>query len=307
MRYTGIQPQYFPRLHYFARILSADIFVIRDDVQFVRKHRYPDGSIGKSYQVHTPLKQPNGVGYLTVPVIHDGRKTIAETDISYETSWIEDHLKTIQFAYHKSPSFASIHLELGHLLSQKYKSIAELNTATILWGILRLLGEKEVTPDKLSIAFVEKKLHAQNRFRLRHILYESSTATAKERTHKNERIIALCKELGATEDYCGGTATAAYVDPLLFKNAGIKITVQDWKSSEYKQRYSKIGFLGNLSIIDLLMNASHDESVKIILGKKSTISNTPSSLWYLLPTLETELLISFSDLTGVFLGGLISL
>ena len=60
---------------------------------------------------------------------------------------------------------------------------------------------------------------------------------------------------------------AAYMDRSLFEQHGIKITVQDWKCKEYPQLYKKQqGFIPNLSIIDLLMNVSVDEAVKIIKG-----------------------------------------
>ena len=83
MRYSGIQPQYFPRLHYFARILNADIFVSRDDAQFLRKHKYPDGKTDKSYQAHTPIKTPSGIYLLNVPTKHEGFIPIYKTAISY--------------------------------------------------------------------------------------------------------------------------------------------------------------------------------------------------------------------------------
>ena len=83
----------------------------------------------------------------------------------------------------------------------------------------------------------------------------------------NEKIIALCKEVGATEDYCGGTGATAYMDSELYKKNGIKITVQDWKCREYPQLFTKQqDFIPNLSIIDLLMNVSTEEAVKVIKG-----------------------------------------
>ena len=83
----------------------------------------------------------------------------------------------------------------------------------------------------------------------------------------NEKIIALCKEVGATEDYCGGTGATAYMDEALYKKNGIKITVQDWKCQEYHQLFTKQqGFIPNLSIIDLLMNVPTEEAVRVIKG-----------------------------------------
>src|SRR3989344_745861 len=98
VRYSGIQPQYFPRLHYFARILATDIFVIRNDAQYVRKHKYPNGSIDKSYQAHSPIKQALGRQLLSVPTQHEGFAPLAATKIFYDQTWMQNHLKALQIA-----------------------------------------------------------------------------------------------------------------------------------------------------------------------------------------------------------------
>ena len=267
-RYSGIQPQYFPRLHYFARILQADIFVIRDDAQFVRKHKYPDGRTGKSYQAHTPIKQVSNVYLLMVPTSHSGISSLAKTSISYNENWIETHLKTLQIVYGKALNFQKLYPEIEELLNMKYKYIAQLNIATTLWGILHLLGTSKVTPRMLTIDFVKDKLENQKTFRLKDIKKASqSKALTHNNLTANEKIIALCKEMGANEDYCGGTGVKAYIDKKLFENNGVKITVQDWKCKEYPQLFRKQqGFIPNLSIIDLLMNVPPNKAAKIITG-----------------------------------------
>ncbi|MDO8658249.1 MAG: WbqC family protein [Candidatus Levybacteria bacterium] len=268
-RYTGIQPQYFPRLHYFARILNADVFLIRDDAQFVRKHKYPDGKTGKSYQAHTPIKQALNTHFFMVPTMHIGIFSLTKTVISYNESWTETHLKTLQTVYRKAPNFQKLYPEIEDLLNTSYKYLAELNIATILWGILHLLGEIKVTKDKLSIEFVNNKLKKQNAFRLKNIrnASQSKILVLNNKLTANEKIIALCKETGANEDYCGETGVAAYIDKKLFESNGIKITVQDWKCKEYAQLfYKQQGFIPNLSIIDLLMNVPQKEAAKIIAG-----------------------------------------
>lgn len=265
MRYTGIQPQYFPRLHYFARILNADIFMIRDDAQFLRKHLYPDGKTGKSYQAHAPIKQSFGAQYLRVPTRHEGFKPIFETKISYQEDWINTHLKTLQVSYGRAANYEQLVSEIQNLLFKKYRSIAELNTATILWSMLHLVNEKG-TKEKLSLKYVNSRLKKISKIRLKEIMLASRTkAGADPSIKKNEKIIALCKEVGATEDYCGQTAVDAYIDKKSYKKNGIKITIQDWKSKEYPQLFIKQqSFIPNLSIIDLLMNVSSDEARAIL-------------------------------------------
>ena len=265
MRYTGIQPQYFPRLHYFARILCADIFMIRDDAQFLRKHVYPDGKIGKSYQAHTPIKQSFGAQYLHIPAQHDGFKPMFLTKISYQQDWINAHIKTLQMSYGKARHYKQHISEIQNLLTRKYITIAELNTATILWGILHLLNEK-ITKEKLTLTYVNRRLKKATKIRLKEIKLASQTKVGTDPSiKKNEKIIALCKEVGATEDHCGQTAIDAYMDKKLYKKNGIKITIQDWKCKEYPQLFIKQqSFIPNLSIIDLLMNVSSDEARAIL-------------------------------------------
>lgn len=268
MRYSGIQPQYFPRLHYFARVLNTDVFVIRDDCQFVRKHKYPDGEAGKSYQAHTPIKHASGIYYLSLPISHEGLKPISETKISYENDWVENHLKTLQTFYSKAPNFLSIYPEIKEILYMRYKTLAELNLATIFWGILRLVGNARVTLDQLSFINVRKVLNKQNAIRLKHVKKASQSKSLKNKNlTANEKILSLIKEVGASEDFCGGTGVAAYMNHDLFKKSGIKVTVQDWKCAEYPQLFTKQQkFIPNLSIVDLLMNTKHSQAVKIIKG-----------------------------------------
>ena len=47
---------------------------------------------------------------------------------------------------------------------------------------------------------------------------------------------------------------------------GIKITVQDWHCPPYPQQFNKLGFIPDLSIIDLFMNVSPQNAAKILLG-----------------------------------------
>ena len=267
MRYSGIQPQYFPRLHYFARILNTDIFVVRDDVQFVRKHKYPDGRTDKSFQVHTPIKQSFGIHFLTVLTKHEGFTNLLQTHLSYDQDWVESHLKTIQLSYGKAANFRTLYPEIERLLTQKYDNLVELNTATIFWGLLHLLGESQVKPEQLAREFVKSKLAKQRIFRLKEIKFasESQALNNSEDLTANEKIIALCKEIGADEDYCGGTGAAAYMDQNLYKRNSIKTSVQDWKCKEYPQLFIKqTGFIPNLSIIDLLMNTQIKQAQDVI-------------------------------------------
>jgi len=270
IRYTGIQPQYFPRLHYFSRIIQTDIFALRDDAQFVRKHKYPDGRTDKSYQADTPIKQAYGSQLLSIPLQHQEKtfSPIKDTGISYTIDWVERHLKTIQLAYANSPYFSVIFPEVETLLTSKYSDLASLDVATIMWALLRVIGITNITPSMLSIPTVLTFLRKQQNIRLQKIVCASESETMKDLTLKtNEKIVGLILEYGATEDYCGGTGVSAYVDHDLFRKRGITINVQNWKCKEYPQQFTKQqGFMPNLSILDLLFHVPSPLARDILIG-----------------------------------------
>jgi len=267
LRLTGIQPQYLPRLHYFARILHADLFMIQDAAQFVAKHRYPHGENGPSYQAHSPIRHPSGTHLLRVPIRHTGaRRTIAETEISYGEDWPSRHVKTIERLYARSPNAKRLIPEITAIIHDRHRCLADLNIATILWGLLRLLGDEHVPVELLTIPHLEERLQETPSFRLKHIrLSSASHALANGSLGPNEKIVALCREAGADEHYCGGTAVAAYLDAALFAERGIRVTVQDWNCTPYHQRFlERHGFVSNLSILDLLLNVPAADAARII-------------------------------------------
>lgn len=268
-RQSGIQPQYFPRLHYFARAVNSDIFVISDDVQFVKNHKYPDGKRGKSYQAHTPIKQSYGIQYFLVPTKHSGLNSINKTFVSYDHKWIPQQLNSLRAGYNKAKKFSTLFEQVQSILKSQPSTLADLNTKTFLWGLLNLLGEEDITLEKLTLEYTNKKLQEQNIFRLKKAVLGSSLDCIKMGMdlRATERLIAIFKELEVNEDYCGGTAVDAYVDRDLYTKNNVKITVQDWKCRKYPQLFEKQqGFMPNLSIIDLLMNVPASEAAKIISG-----------------------------------------
>lgn len=267
MRYTGIQPHYFPRLHYFARLLNTDIFVIRDEVQYVKKHKYPDGKNGPSYQSHTPIATSDGEYLLNVPT-KKGMCRIVETKVTYDHPWMESHLLTIHHQYKKSPFFDDIYPELNILLQKQYDNLADLNIATLVWALSYILEVKGIDIGSSDTAELTEALaHISHPFRIKKILRGSHIPSLANTStlSASEKILAVCKELGVTEDYCGGTAVAAYFDLELLRKNGIKVTVQNWECKPYPQSFRKrIGFLPNMSILDLLMNTSPKHALEIL-------------------------------------------
>lgn len=259
MRLAGYQPQYFPRLHYFARILDADVFTISDYVQFVKKHAYPAApgrpKYGRSYQADTPIKMAAGVQHLPVPVKHEGFQNINATRIAYESPWAERHLRVLSVNYSQARNAAPVLAQLTTLLELPYDNLAELNVATMLWGLAWLLGAP-FTPPGVTLATINQALAKQNTFRLKQIVRKSETDIAPPGPGHDatDWIIDSCRKYEATEYYVGGTAQDAYIDAERFMQAGIALVQQSWTCQPYPQQFPKTPFIPNLSIIDLLIN-----------------------------------------------------
>jgi hypothetical protein len=274
MRLSDIQPQYFPRLHYFARMLESDVFVIRDDVQFVRNHKYPDGARGVSYQAHTPIKAPEGRRLLAVSVKKKSSLSIDRTGVCHDQSWARKHVNVIGSFYRSSPNLRALLPELERLLDIRFATIAELDIATTCWALGRVLGAALRIPEDLSIARINELLAARPMFRLRRIALGSDCfgpeagPEAHRASSASERIAALCKMAGADQYLGGRTALEAYLDADLLRRAGIELAIQDWRCPMYPQEHTaRSGFIADLSILDLLMNAPAGKVASLLAGE----------------------------------------
>lgn len=269
MRVTIYQPQYFPRLHYFNRILNSDVFVILDTAQYVKNIVQEEKGSAvrvKSYQSDTPIKLATGSYCLTIPLLsRQSYQSIKSTEISYKELWTKKHLFTLKNSYAKAEAFRRLYPDIVLLLNQAYSSLAQLNSTTILWGIAALFNFS-TRPDKITLEEINKKLQKVP-VRLKKVIPVSTLNVKRpEGTQKGTEWTAkICQKLQATEYYHGGVAQAAYMESKYYKKLGITTTVQNWKCGTYKQQFiDKVGFIPNLSILDLLFNEEPYKAQQII-------------------------------------------
>jgi hypothetical protein len=271
MRVTIYQPQYFPRLHYFNRILDADIFVILASAQYTKglvhitqagKERH------SSYQSDTPIKTAQGIYSLTVPIKHNGYLPINHTEIDNLQPWKQKHLLTLTTNYKKAAQFNEIFPSIEYILKQQYTFLADLTIASILWGLYVLL-DPYPTNETVSLEEINILLQKNTSFRLKKIIIDTEIGVKRpEGSQKGtEWTTAICQALHATEYFHGGTAQASYMDEVYYANHGITLIEQKWQCPPYDQLFHKEGFFANLSIIDLLMNVLPDTARTILRGK----------------------------------------
>lgn len=190
------QPQFMAWLGYFAKMLSCDIFIALDDVQFKKNE----------WQNRNRIWSAAGGQWLTVPVIHKFPQNINETMLNNTAKWRDKQLKTLEQTYSKAPGLACISKKLEEFYSEPYEKLSEINSASI--ALLR---------DALS---VRTKI-------------EYSSSDPVEGT-ASLRLVNLCRKFGA-DTYLAGAGGRDYMDMELFEKAGIKVLFQEFRHPVYAQ------------------------------------------------------------------------
>ena len=162
MRVAIMQPYFFPYSGYFQLMSSVDLFIYLDDVQFVRR----------SWMTRNKISDPSGLAqiYLNVPVKKAHRSaTIKEIEVF--GPWVDRHKKTFLHVYGKKVERNPFYGFYGSL--DEYVNLNEM--------LIRSLGE---------VAGI---------LGIRCDFVRSSEL--KSEGCSSERIISLCKSVGAKEYY----------------------------------------------------------------------------------------------------------
>ena len=215
MRVTILQPSYLPWLGFFEQMHRSDQFVLYDDVQFTRR----------DWRNRNRIRVQEGSVWLTVPVIQKNKyeQSLLETKIDNSTSWKRKHLQSIRCHYSKTPFFDLYFPWCEKTFNREWNFLLDLSLETIQY----LKGELKINTPLLR------------------------SSELGESGNKSERLISICKQLGATQ-YLSGESARNYISEKDFSDQGIGLEYQNYQHPEYPQRYE--GFVPFLSTIDLLFN-----------------------------------------------------
>lgn len=211
------QPDYIPWLGLYYKVAHSDVFVYLDDAQYSNE---------ADHNVNT-IKTSNGAFRLKIPVEQHLGDIISDVRTRDELKWKDKHLKTIKMNYGKADYFNSIFPGFSDIIMEDYKSIADLNIAInkfICDGFK--INSKILKSSDLDIATV-----------------------------REERIIDICKAVGADE-YLSGNGARAYQTEEHFTQNGLKLTYLDYKPITYKQLWKD--FLPCMSVLDYIFNCGFD-------------------------------------------------
>ena len=230
MRRVAIhQPQYAPWAAYFDKILRSDVFIFLDDVQFQKN----------GLQNRNQIKTPQGKTWLTLPVKHSFGQLIKEVEISNTKSKMKN-LRSLQMNYARADYFSEVYELVSSVLKKEESSISNVSIELIR-KILDYLGYKG------------------------EILLSSDLGVQSKASNL---ILELCRTVGA-EQYLSGIGGQNYLIQKDFDRAGINIKFQKFCLSEYEQCFPKLGFIPNLSILDLLFNKGERSKDVIELGMQT--------------------------------------
>lgn len=220
------QPDFMPYLGFFDRLQKADIYVVLDNVQYVRSSR--------GWTSRDKIKTKNGERWISVGTKKASRDTlINQILLSEESDWRNKHLNLFWENYRKCDFYDEIIPYIRELYNFSCDRMMDFNMKSIemLMNLLDI---------KIDINFAsEMNVIGKN----------------------NGLIIDIVKKLGCHK-YLSGIGARDYFVAELYERAGIEVIWQTFNHPIYPQQYQ--GFIPFLSSIDLLFNCGIEKSKTIL-------------------------------------------
>ena len=216
------QPNFFPWLGYFDRMIRSDLFVLLDHVQFERRN----------YQNRAMIRLEDESKWLTVPVVQVSQKEriIEKTvdnplDLSGSRWWGPNHFNTLRYAYRKAPHFERYAPRLREILESRWDKLVDLNLACL--DFMREALQIETPTMRSSVMQVQGQ--------------------------RSGLLLDICRSVGATAFLGGMGGSREYLDKEAFAAAGMGVVWQDFSHPAYPQ-CGTAPFTKGLSSLDLLFN-----------------------------------------------------
>lgn len=229
------QPTYLPWIGYFDLIDQVDLFVVLDNVQFARQ----------SWQQRNRIKTPDGLQWLTVPVVFRGKLGQLIKDVQIrDPQFSSNHIRAIELAYRRSRYFSGYFSAFRKRLKDLREGLlVDLNLGLIAWA-LEVMGI--TTP----------------------VVRASSLGVSGKRT---ELLANICESVAATQ-YLSPLGSAEYLlaEQDVLRERGIDIFFQNYEHPQYQQVFDP--FLPFASVIDVIFNQGDNAAVILRGGRRESYS-----------------------------------
>lgn len=221
MKLAVMQPYLFPYIGYYQLAHYSDTFIFYDDVNYIK-----GGYINRNR-----IQTKNGPQLFTIPVI--GASSFKKINELHFQKDIRKTLESISQAYSKAPYFSSVFPIIENILTTDNRNIANITSLSIIKVF-----------EYLSLSFN----------------YEFSSTINYIRTNNaQEKIYNLC-EIHNAKKYINAIGGMQLYNKDEFKKRNIELGFIESSITNYPQINSST-FIGNLSMIDILMNCSKDEII----------------------------------------------
>lgn len=220
MKVAIMQPYFFPYLGYFQLIAASDVFVLHDDVQYIKGGWVNRNRIllnGTDRMITFPVQKDA----YELPI--NARKYVDDKQAR------KDIVNLIKQAYAKAPHYRQVFPLLEELLAFEDRNVAHFNEHLIR--------------------------HIADFIGLNCKIITSSGMEKDNSLAGEQRVLDMCKRLGAT-DYTNPQGGQTLYDTETFRDAGIALHFLFMRPRPYPQRID--GFMPYLSIIDALMELGPD-------------------------------------------------
>lgn len=175
MKVVITQSNYIPWKGYFNAIDAADAFVFLDNVQYTKR----------DWRNRNKIKTPNGTKWVSIPVQVSGKynQLIKNTKIA-DPIWVDKHLSLFRENYKTAPNFKSGY----EFIESVYRSLDSNNLSEINQKIINKIMDY---------------------FGINTPVYNACDFQTSQ--DPSERLLNICKALGATA-YYSGPAAKKYLD-----------------------------------------------------------------------------------------------
>ncbi len=215
-----VQPSYIPWRGHFDFIQEVDCFVFFDDVQYTVR----------DWRNRNKIKMTDGTTrWQTIPTLGGRDQLIKDVCIDNSQGWAKKHLEAFRHSYGKAPHFKTYFPLLEEFyMDRSYELLVDF-TIPLTELLAAWLG-------------ISPRYRRSSEFGVIGV--------------KDARLIALAKALNARE-YVSGPTAQDYLQPALWAEAGIKLTIKDY--SGYPD-YPQIAppFEAQVSMLDLIFMVGAD-------------------------------------------------
>lgn len=221
MKSAIMQPYFLPYIGYFQLIHAVDVFIIYDDVNYIKK-----GWINRNNIL------VNGTAFLfSIPLQNMSQhKLINELNITENSNWRNDLLKTITLSYKKAPLYNEVFPIIVDIITNEEQNLAKFVTYSLRKVCKYLCIDTEI----LISSDIEKNDNLKGQ----------------------DKIIEICKKV-QIDHYVNAIGGMELYDKEVFLENKLSLNFIKPKGIIYSQ--FKNEFIPWLSIIDVMMFNSTEQ------------------------------------------------